>query len=98
MRLEDIAELPQWACSYGGTDRIQLPNEKLVLLKVELKPIGISLEANAKDGLEQFSGILSLKPEFGNMKNSVSKWLKDQIGKTIDSIYRSEFSFEKSGE
>lgn len=98
MRLEGIAGLPQWACSYRGTDRTQLPNEKLVLLKVELKLIGIKLEANAKDGLEQFSGILSLKPEFENMKKSVSKWLKDQIGRTIDSIYRSEFSFEKSGE
>lgn len=102
MMLKDIPEikLPQFkGGSYAGLDRLYLPHNMLILSKVkQLESGDLELTAGAKDGHEQFKGRLRFKVDDEGKKKFLYEWLSARIGKTIDSIYRSEFSFEKDGE
>lgn len=101
MMLKDIpeVELPQFKSgSFAGLDRLYLPHSEIVLSEVkQLESGDLELTAKAKDGPEQFNGKLRFKLDDGSKKKFLYKWLSLRIGETIDSIYRSEFSFEKGG-
>jgi len=46
-------------------------------------------------GPEQWTDRLKLKKDDEHKKKFLWDWFNERIGKTIDSIYRSEFNFEK---
>ena len=84
--------------SYSGFDHTFLPHEKLILTEVKLSNSG-NLELIAKPddgGQEQWTGQLKFIKDDENKKEFLKGWLKEHIGKTIDSIYKSQFSFEKN--
>jgi len=100
MMLKDNPEikLPQFlGGSYSSLDRLYLPHNKLVLSEVKLSNSG-DLELIAKPdngGPEQWTDRLKLKKDDEHKKKFLWDWFNERIGKTIDSIYRSEFNFEK---
>ena len=100
MMLKDNPEitLPQFrGGSYSHFDRVFLSHNKLVLSEVKLSNSGnLELVAKPDDGgHEQWPEQLKFVKDDENKKEFLKGWLKERIGKTIDSIYRSEFSFEK---
>jgi hypothetical protein len=82
--------------SYSHFDRIFLPHNELILSEVKLSDSG-NLELIVKPldgGSEQWTDWLKFKKHDKNKTRILFAWLINQIGDTIDSIFRSEFSFE----
>ena len=82
--------------SYSHFDRIFLPHNKLILSEVKLSNSG-DLELVAKPiggGSEQWTDWLKLKKHDENKIKILFEWLNNQIGNTIDYIFKSEFSFK----
>ena len=82
--------------SYSYLDRIYLPHNELVLSEVKISNSG-DLELiviPADGGPEQWRDWLKLKIPDENKIKTLLDWFNKQIGETIDSIFRSEFSFE----
>ena len=99
MLLKDNPELnlPNFSGgSYSHFDRIYLPHNELVLSEVKISNSG-DLELIVKPidgGSEQWTDWLKFKSPNENKKKILLNWLNARIGDTIDSIFRSEFSFE----
>jgi len=71
----------------------------LILERIEEVEGGdLKLTARIEGTQQQLSDSIKFLEEKRGLKDALYKWLSGQIGKTIDSIYRSEFSFEKGGE
>ena len=99
MMLKDNPELilPKFlGGSYSHFDRIFLPNDNLVLSEVKLSNSGdLELVVKPVDGgQEQWIDWLKFKLPNENKKKILLDWLNARIGYTIDSIFKSEFSFE----
>lgn len=93
----DIKQLPRFSGgSYSHLDRIFLSHNKLILSEVRLSNAGdLELVAKPLDGgSEQWRDWLKLKKHDKNKTKILFEWLTNQIGNTIDSIFRSEFSFK----
>ena len=88
-------EPPQFnAWSYSGLDQLVPTHDKLLLTKVEpLKSGTLKLTAKEKGSDRQSSSNIRFKLDDVSKKEYLYKWFSAQIGETIDSIYRSEFSF-----
>lgn len=99
MMLKDNQELilPNFSGgSYSHFDRIFLPHNKLILSEVKQSNSG-DLELIVKPvdcGPEQWMDWLKFKLPNENKKKILLNWLIVRIGCTIDSIFKSEFSFE----
>lgn len=71
----------------------------LVLERVEELESGeLKLTAQIEGTQQKLSDSIKFQEEKRGLKDALYKWLSGQRGKTVDSIYRSEFSFEKGGE
>jgi len=71
----------------------------LILEKVEeLENGNLKLTVQIEGTQQRVSKTIRFLEEKRGLKDALHKWLSGQIGKTIESIYRSEFSFEKGGE
>jgi hypothetical protein len=91
-------ELPQFiAWNFSGFEQQIVPtHDKLLLTKVEpLKSGTLKLTVKEKGNDRQSSGNIRFKLDDVSKKEYLYKWLSSQIGETIDSIYKSEFSFGK---
>lgn len=99
MMLKDNPEitLPQFnAWSYSGFDQMVPTHDKLLLTKIEPFNSGaLRLTVKEKGSDRQSNGNIRFKIDDGSKKEYLYKWFSTQIGETIDSIYRCEFSFEK---
>jgi len=93
----EFKELPRFSGgSYSYNDRIYLPHNEIYLSKVQISNAG-DLELIVKPvngGPEQWRDWLKLRKPDGNKTKFLLNWLNERIGETIDSIFRSEFSFE----
>jgi len=93
----EFKKLPKFAGgSYAHSDRIYLTHNEIFLSKVEISNAGdLKLIARPIDGgPEQWRDWLKLKDPDENKIKILLYWLNNRIGETIDSIFRSEFSFE----
>ncbi|HUV42369.1 MAG TPA: hypothetical protein VMY36_00465 [Patescibacteria group bacterium] len=71
----------------------------LILEGIEKMENGdLKLVVRTEKTQNKLSDSIKFLKEKRGLKNALHKWLSGQIGKTIDSIYRSEFSFEKDSE
>ena len=93
----DIKQIPRFSGgSYSHLDRLYLPHTEIFLSKVEISNAG-DLELIAKPvdgGSEQWRDWLKLKRTDETKIKILLNWLNARIGDTIDSIFKSEFSFE----
>ena len=92
-----LFDLPRFASgSFGDLDRLKVPNDILMLKKVSYqKDKGdIQLICRAKDGPEQVRGRIRFAVDDGEKKDELFCWLRLQIGKDIETIYGSSFSFK----
>ena len=84
--------------SFSGLDRLEIPYNILLLKHVSQRDDNgeIELICQAKDGPEQKRGwIHFVKEDFPRFKkDELYKWFTRQIGKDIETIYNSEFTFE----
>lgn len=97
MLLKDnkLFELPRFrGGSFGGTDRLLIPHEKLILIGVKQREDNgnIQLTTKAVDGPEELSGGVRFESEDRQKKDVLYKWLLLQVGKDIKKIYDSEFN------
>ena len=101
MMLEEYSseiELPQFiAWNFSGFEQQIVPtHDNLLLIKVEpLMSGNLKLTVKEKSRDRQSSGNMRFKLDDVSKKEYLYKWLSARIGETIDSIYRSEFSFGK---
>ena len=83
--------------SYSLLDRIFLPHNQIKLKSVKIANSGdlelISIPTDG--GHEQWIDWLKFKTPDESKRKFLLEWLNARIDKTIDLIYRSEFSFEK---
>lgn len=85
--------------SFGGMDTHPTARNDLILEKVQKVESGdLELTVRIKGTKQKLSDSIKFLKEKRGQKDTLYKWLSGQIGKTIDSIYRSEFSFEKGGD
>ncbi len=99
MKLKDneIFELPQlMAGSFSGLDRLEIPYNILMLREVHQRDDNreIELVCRAKDGPEEKRGGISFSVDDRTKKDELFHWFRQQIGKDIETIYNSEFTFE----
>lgn len=83
--------------SFGGmnTHRTGALND-LVLEKVEETESGdLRLSARIEGTEQKLSDSIKFLEEKRSLKDALYKWLTSQTEKTIDSIYRSEFNYER---
>lgn len=92
-----LFELPQlMAGSFSGLDRLEIPYNILILQQVLQRPDNgdIELICNAKDGShEEKRGAIQFPIDDHIKKDALFQWLRQQIGKDIETIYGSEFTF-----
>ena len=98
MLLKDnkLFELPPLlAGSFGGLDRLEIPYNILVLREVLQREDNgdIELVCQAKDGPEEKRGGIRFSVDDHSKKDILCHWFKQQVGKDIETIYNSEFSF-----
>lgn len=81
--------------SFSGMDRLYIPHNILILLKVTQREDNgnIELLCQAKDGPEQMNGSVRFSINDRQKKDVLYKWLLQQIGKDVETIYRTEFIF-----
>lgn len=91
-----LFELPQlMAGSFSGLDRLEIPYNILILrVVVQREDNGnIELVCRAKDGPEEKRGVIGFSVNDRSKKEQLFRWLRQQIGKDIETIYGSDFSF-----
>ena len=99
MQLKDniLFKLPElMAGSFSGLDRLEISYNILILRQVHQRPDNGDIEiiCNAKDGAhEEKSGPIQFSIDDRTKKDALYRWLYQQIGKDIETIYNSEFSF-----
>lgn len=98
MLLKDnkLFELPElMAGSFGGLDRLEIPYNILILRDVLRREDSgdIELVCKAKDGPEQKRGTIQFLVDGRSKKDILYHWFKQQVGKDIDTIYNSGFTF-----
>lgn len=98
MLLKDnkLFELPQlMAGSFSGLDRLEIPYNILILREVIQREDNgdIELVCMAKDGPEEKRGGIRFSADDRVKKDQLFHWLRLQIGKDIETIYGSDFSF-----
>lgn len=89
-------ELPTFSGgSFSGMDRLWIPHNILILIEVHQREDNgeIELIARAKDGSEEKRGHVRFIGDNRDQKDLLSSWLKQQIGKDIETVYNSEFVF-----
>jgi predicted nucleic-acid-binding Zn-ribbon protein len=92
-------ELPQLSAGFfSGLDRLDIPYEILILRKVHQREDNgdIQLVCQAIDGPEEKQGMIRFSTDDRSKKDALYSWLELQIGKSIETIYNSEFDFETS--
>ncbi len=100
MKLKDNPEfkqLPRFSGgSYSHLDRLYLPHTKIFLSKVEISGANdlILIAKPVDGGSEQWRDWLKLKRADETKIKILLDWLNERIGETIDSIFKSKFSFE----
>ncbi len=83
--------------SFGPYDRLELQHNLLILTEVNQREDNgkIEITTQAKDGPEQKRGFVYFKENNRSNKDLLARWLAKQIGKDIETIYQSDFTFEK---
>lgn len=92
-----LFELPQLtAGSFSGLDRLEIPHNILILREVlQREDSGdIELVCQAKDGPEEKRGGIDFTVDDRSTKDVLYRWFKRQIGKDIETIYSSNFTFD----
>ncbi len=81
--------------SFSGLDRLDIPYTILILKNVTQREDNgnIELLCKAKDGPEQKSGRVRFTYDDRVKKDMLYQWLRQQIGKDIQTLYDSEFNF-----
>lgn len=81
--------------SFSGLDRLDIPYNILILKNVTQREDNSNIElwCQAKDGPEQKSGGVRFSIDDRLKKDILYRWLRQQIGKDIETIYNSEFYF-----
>ncbi len=81
--------------SFSGLDRLDIPYNILILKNVTQREDNgnIELYCQAVDGPEQKSGGVCFSIHDRTKKDILYQWLSQQIGKDIQTIYHTEFSF-----
>lgn len=81
--------------SFRGLDRLDIPYNILILKDVMQREDNgnIELLCQAKDGQEQKSGGVRFSVDDRAKKDILYQWLRQQIGKDIETIYNSDFEF-----
>lgn len=81
--------------SFSGLDRLDIPYNILILKNVTQREDNgnIELWCQAKDGPEQKNGGVRFSIEERSKKDILYQWLRQQIGKDIETIYNSDFEF-----
>lgn len=98
MLLKDnkVFKLPRlMAGSFSGLDRLDIPYNILILKNVTQRDDNGNIElcCQAKDGPEQKSGGVRFSVDDRAKKDMLFRWLRQQIGKDIETIYNSPFEF-----
>lgn len=98
MKLKDIniIKLPQFrGGSFSGMDRLLIAHNLLVLKEVTQREDNglINLTAKAVDGPEELSGRIKFAIDDRLRNDVLANWLKQQIGRDIESIYHTDFVF-----
>lgn len=91
-----LFRLPRFlAGSFSGLDRLMIPYNILVLRQVLQREDNgeIKLICQAKDGPEEKHGKVRFSNDDRAKKDQLFCWLKQQIGKDIETIYNSHFNF-----
>lgn len=96
MLLKDnkVFKLPRlMAGSFSGLDRLDIPYNILILKDVTQREDNgnIELLCQANDGPEQKSGGVRFPVDDRAKKDILYQWLRQQIGKDIETIYNSSF-------
>lgn len=99
MLLKDnkLFELPQLLAGFfSGVDRLEIPYNILILKEVlQRKDNGdIELICQAKDGPEEKRGGIRFSVDDRSKKDILYHWFKQLVGKDIETIYNSDFTFE----
>lgn len=83
------------AGSFGGLDRLEIPYNLLILKQVTQREDNgnIKLICQAKNGPEEKRGGIRFSIEDRTRKDQLCCWFQRQIGKDIETIYNSEFTF-----
>lgn len=81
--------------SFRGLDRLDIPYNILILKDVTQREDNgnIELWCQAKDGPEQKSGGVRFSIDDRTKKDILCHWLRNHIGKDIETIYNSDFEF-----
>ena len=84
------------AGAFNGLDRLEIPYHILILKKVEQREDNgnIGLICQAKDGPEEKRGVIVFLDGDRPKKDILYRWLRQQIGNSIETIYNSEFNFK----
>lgn len=98
MLLKDnkLFELPPLlAGSFSGLDRLEIPYNILILKEVLQREDNgdIELVCRAEDGPEEKRGGIRFSVDDRSKKDILCNWLKYQVGKDIETIYNSDFTF-----
>jgi len=99
MLLKDnkLFELPSFSGgSSSGLDRLAIPHAKLILSKALQRDDNGNIEfiCRATDGVEEKRGSIQFSQDDRAKKDILCSWFCRQIGKNIEAIYSSEFTFE----
>lgn len=81
--------------SFSGMDRLYIPHNILILKEVKQREDNgrITLICQAKDGPEEISGGVRFTMADRGKIDILYQWLLQQVGKDIETIYRTEFNF-----
>jgi hypothetical protein len=98
MLLKDnkLFELPRLiAGSFSGMDRLEIPYNILILKDVQQRSDNRNIEliCQAVDGPEQKRGWVNFITDNRKQKDKLYHWLLKHIGKDIETIYSTDFSF-----
>jgi len=98
MLLKDnkLFELPPLlAGSFSGLDSLEIPHNILILKEVSQREDNgdVELVCQAKNGPEEKRGGMHFPVDDRSKKDVLYHWFEQQIGKDIETIYNSEFSF-----
>lgn len=86
---------PLLAGSFSGLDRLEIPYNILILRGVLQREDNgdIELVCQAKDGPEEKRGRIRFSIDDRSKKDVLYHWFKQQVGKDIETIYNSNFTF-----
>ena len=96
LRENKLFELPELrAGSFSGLDRLEIPYDILILKEVSQRPDNgdVELLCQAEDGPEEKRGSVQFLVDNRSRKDFLYLWFKQRIGKDIETIYNSAFTF-----